>query len=470
MESLGDILRRATQRPTFEGGEDPPANRTEEGEPACPICGGPGWVTLNVGLDDPRFGQAQPCSCTSIPFEEERRRRIVKLSNLGSLERFTFGALEVPEGTPDARQSFEAALAAAVAYAENLTGWFVLAGAAATGRTPMAAAIANAAMEKGVRVSFMTAPDLLDHLRGAFAPHSELPYDELFEELKSVPLLVLDDLGIQSATPWAQEKLYQLLNRRYQERLPTVITLACEMSDLDEHLRVRLMDTNVSKIYNLADPELAPALHQFGNLPQEMQSRMTFERFDLRGGPETDATGRGTLEAAFKFAQSYAESPDGWVVFTGVPGSGKTHLAVAIAGERVKAGYPAYFVMAPDLLDHLRQTYSPDSRVSYDRMFEQVKNAPLLILDDLGMEMGTPWAREKLYQIFAHRYNLRLPLVITTSNEKLDDLPPSIASRLRDGSLVEIQTIAATDYRPKGVGRNRSKQAGSDRRPKRPQP
>ena len=315
----------------------------------------------------------------SITFEEERRQRFVKLSNLGSLERFTFDTLEAPDGTPDARRCFEAVVAAAKSYVEELPFWFVLEGAAATGRTLIAAAIANAAMEKGVRASFMTAPDLLDHLRGAFAPNSDLAYDEMFEELKSVPLLVLDDLGIHSATPWAQEKLYQLLNRRYQDRLPTVITLACEMSDLDEHLRVWLMDSNVSQIHRLAGPDLAPALQQFGNLPQEMLDRMTFERFDLRGSPETDAEGGGTLEAAFKFARSYAENPEGWAVFTGVPGSGKTHLAVAIAGERVKAGYPAYFVMAPDLLDHLRQTYSPDSRVSYDRLFELVKNTPLLV-------------------------------------------------------------------------------------------
>ncbi len=373
---------------------------------------------------------------------------------------------------PDARQSFEVALAAAVAYAsaEKLTGWFVLAGAAATGRTPMAAAIANAAMERGVRASFMTAPDLLDHLRGAFAPHSELAYDELFEELKSVPLLVLDDLGIYSATPWAQEKLYQLLNRRYQDRLPTVITLACELSDLDEHLRVRLADTSVSQVHRLADPESAPAFQQLGNLPQEMRARMTFEHFNWKGGPGTDETGRGTLEAAFQHAQRYAENPEGWVVFTGVPGCGKTHLAVAIAGERVKRGYPVFFVMAPDLLDHLRQTYSPDSRVSYDRLFDQVKNAPLLILDDLGMELGTPWAKEKLYQLFAHRHNLRLPLVITSSTVERKEFPPEIRSRLQDGDLVVTHTIAAPDYRDKGAGRYRARPAGQDRRPKRPQP
>jgi DNA replication protein DnaC len=468
MESLGDILRRVTQRPTFEGGGSPPANEVREGEPACPICGGVGWITLNVGLDDPRFGQAQPCSCLSHDFEEERRERFVRLSNLGALKRFTFDSLKAQDGTPDAQRRFEEVVAAARVYSEVPNGWFVIAGAGGSGKTPIVAAVANEAIAKGTRASFMTVPDLLDHLRGAYGPHSEVAYDDLFEELKNVPMLVLDDLGTHSATPWAQEKLYQLFNHRYQNELPTVIALACEVQDLDEHLQIRLADRRVSQVHRLAYGDSGPAFQQLGSIPQKMLGGMAFERFDLRGGPDTDATGRGTLEAAFRFAQNFAENPEGWVVFTGVPGCGKTHLAAAIAGEQVKRGHPVFFVMVPDLLDHLRHTFSPDSKVSYDRMFEQVKNAPLLILDDLGMEQGTPWAQEKLYQIFAHRYNLRLPMIITTSNEKLDDLPPSIASRLRDGSLVAIQPIAAADYRPKGTGRYRSRGNAPEGRRSRP--
>ena len=111
---------------------------------------------------------------------------------------------------------------------------------------------------------------------------------------------------------------------------------------------------------------------------------------------------------------------------------------------------------------------SGDGDGTRERRLRQAIAVPLLILDDLGMEQGTPWAQEKLYQIFAHRYNLRLPMIITTSNEKLDDLPPSIASRLRDGSLVAIQPIAAADYRPKGTGRYRSRGNAPESRRSRP--
>ena len=85
------------------------------------------------------------------------------------------------------------------------------------------------------------------------------------------------------------------------------------------------------------------------------------------------------------------------------------------------------------LLDHLRGAYSPNSATTYDQRFDQIRNHPLLILDDLGTESATAWAKEKLYQLFNHRYNARLPTVITTSRE-IDDLDP----RLPQGGLKAI--------------------------------
>jgi DNA replication protein DnaC len=83
----------------------------------------------------------------------------------------------------------------------------------------------------------------------------------------------------------------------------------------------------------------------------------------------------------------------------------KTHLAAAIANHQIKMGRQVKLVVVPDLLDHLRSAFNPDSKTSYDQLFEEVKNIPLLILDDFGEQSTTPWAEEKLYQIINHRYN-----------------------------------------------------------------
>jgi DNA replication protein DnaC len=70
----------------------------------------------------------------------------------------------------------------------------------------------------------------------------------------------------------------------------------------------------------------------------------------------------------------------------------------------------------------------------------------LLILDDLGTQSATPWAREKLYQLFNYRYNAELPTVITTSQFG-DVIDPRIFSRMQDQRLCRIVNINAPAYR-----------------------
>ena len=94
---------------------------------------------------------------------------------------------------------------------------------------------------------------------------------------------------------------------------------------------------------------------------------------------------------------AFADEPKDWLVFNSVAyGNGKTHLAAAIANYRANAGEPVLFVVVPDLLDHLRATFNPSANIRLDKRFDEVKTAPLLVLDDLGTESATAWAREKL--------------------------------------------------------------------------
>jgi DNA replication protein DnaC len=106
------------------------------------------------------------------------------------------------------------------------------------------------------------------------------------------------------------------------------------------------------------------------------------------------------------------------------------------------------FAFVPELMDYLRYTFGPESPVTYDRVFEQVKNTSLLILDDLGKEQSSKWAVEKLYQVIVHRHNARLPTVITSMMEFSDDLDP-ITSRVQDPSVSQLIRLDAPDYRNK---------------------
>jgi len=420
----------------------------EEPEPpsgsVCSICKGAGFVYANVPVGHPDFGRAIPCRCTREESSRECLSRLQRYSNLGSLTRFTFDKLR-PEGIsgdPVGQEQFKHAYEAAKAFAIEPKGWLVLAGSSGSGKTHLAAAIANERISHDYPAFYTTTPDLLYRLRSSFSPDSEMPYDEFFDQVRDAPLLVLDDLGAQASTPWVKEKLDQLLTHRFNSELPTVIVTITPFEQLEDRIRTRLTDPDLCQIYVVGEKQVSL---EYGWSPEfELQKTMTFDKFQKRVNllPEQQEN----LAAALRAAVDFAKSPDGWLVFLGETGCGKTHLAAAIANYRYQAKKPALFVVVPEFLDHLRSTFSPESKVSYDQLFESVKTAPLLILDDFGEQSTTPWAQEKLYQVINYRYNARLPTIITT-RLALDDIESPISSRLGDLKISLLWNINVPDYR-----------------------
>lgn len=452
MKRLGDVLKGMDAGAGHGGGSAASAPRPAQD--VCPICGGTGFLRRDLPLDHPEFGHAVPCECALHKMEQRNQELLQKWSDLGALSRLTFDNF-VPEGhgLPPAKMSrLQVAFQRARSFAEQPQGWLLLGGGFGTGKTHLAAAIANHRLSLGEPALFVVVPDLLDYLRASFSPASDTTFDERFQMILDTPLLILDDLGAQSATPWAQEKLYQILNHRYNRRLPTVITTNCELEDMDLRLRSRLLDTDLVERLVIQVPDFR------GAIPDEsseldtlsLYGDMTFDCFDLRQA-DLKAEERENLRDALVFARQYAEAPEGWVVFQGVYGCGKTHLAAAIANYRTAKGDPVLFVVVPDLLDHLRATFSPSSPVSYDRRLEDVKKAKFLVLDDLGTESATPWAREKLYQICNYRYLAKLPTVFTTSQE-IDKLDPRLRIRMLDKTRCMIVAIKAPAYRERARG------------------
>jgi DNA replication protein DnaC len=432
LESISRVATAASS-----GAEPEPA-------PECPRCRDVGFLRAEVPVSHPDFGTIVACACRVVQVRHQRTERLRNLSNLGPLARLTFELL-APDGRrqePGNRQRFRMAFDQARRFAEQPEGWLVLLGPSGCGKTHLAAGIANQRIANGQPAVFSNVPDLLDHLRTAYSPQSEITYDELFETIRGTELLILDDLGTQSSTPWAQEKLFQLLNHRYHAQLPTVVTSNQRLEELDERLRSRLTDPQLAVVCLVEDwdPGL---LAQLGGLSHERLRSMTFEAFDVRG---IDYQPNETLRAALRLARGFSEEPNGWLVLTGLPGTGKTHLAAAIANVLQARGEPVCFVTVPDLLDHLRAAFAPDSRIRYDRAFDAVRTAPVLILDDLGSQSGTPWAQEKLFQLFNHRYNARLPTVIT-SNLVLDDHDARLRSRMLDPQLCTLYVLETTPYR-----------------------
>jgi DNA replication protein DnaC len=177
----------------------------------------------------------------------------------------------------------------------------------------------------------------------------------------------------------------------------------------------------------------------------DLMASKTFGSFEDRTSEGLPSDELKSLQKTLRAAHSYAEKPKGWLVLMGGYGSGKTHLAAAIANYRAGLGDPPLFVMVPDLLDHLRATFSPNSNTTFDRRFDEIRTTPLLVLDDLGTQSMTPWVREKLYQLFNYRYNAELPTVITTA-DSMNEMDARIRSRLLDGKLCTVYVLNVPSY------------------------
>jgi len=391
----------------------------------------------------PEFGRAIPCECKLDEIAQRQLEDLRQASNLGFLSRMTFDNFRLKGFRPHEEQTLRAAHRRAREFAENPQGWLILLGAYGGGKTHLAAAIANYCLERGHPTVFIVVPDLLDHLRATYSPGSAVTYDQRFEAILTAPLLVLDDLGTQQTTPWAQEKLYQLFNYRYNARLPTVITSNRSLEEMNPRLRSRMTDPEFCQIYRIVTRDFRGSGHSDQLSSLHLYADKTFENFKPRR--ELPKEEQQNLKEALATAKEFAQTPHDWLVLMGEHGCGKTHLAAAIANSCLNDGQPVVFKEVPELLDHLRATYRPESPVTYDQLFETVRSAPLLILDDLGTESATPWAQEKLHQIFNYRYAARLPTVITM-RKTIEEIDPHLASRMLDVSLCTICAILAPGY------------------------
>ncbi len=404
-----------------------------------------GYVTRNVPVGHPDFGKAIPCACKIDQLTARRMKKLRDLSNLSGYVHLTFENFEVQEHDTALRKIAESAYA----FAESLDQWIVFQGGFGTGKTHLAAAIGNRLLELGHSdVIFLTVPDLLDYLRTTYHPTSEVTYDELFDRVRNTNVLILDDLGTESPTAWASEKLFQLLNHRYVHRLPTVITTNHRIDDMDGRIASRLQDGALVKVFTLTNPDYRRnrrssttkilASNHITDL--SIYQNFTFDTFNwsaLENGPRVQ-------HIVHHYIQQ--EPLLGWLVIIGGHGTGKTHLAAALTHFRLaRSTEKIFFVRCIDLYDYLRSALNKESK-GLDEHFQQLCNAELLVLDGLSTRSTSSWLAEKLFQIIDHRYITQKPTIFTATSKDLEELDDRIESRLKDRFLCTFVSLGNQHY------------------------
>jgi DNA replication protein DnaC len=208
---------------------------------------------LDVAVDHPDFTKPIQCECKERELEQARQQRTrAALERLrGEMGRLKDCSFESFRPDWSDVSAFNTTLAVTLAtchqYAAHPKGWLYLWGSYGTGKSHLAAAIANTLAERGVETTYASLPRLMRFLRQGIQPGvGELSADGRLEMLCKVPLLILDDIGAGRATDWANEKLFELVNERYQADLPLVFTSNARPEDAIREARV------VDRIYGMA--------------------------------------------------------------------------------------------------------------------------------------------------------------------------------------------------------------------------
>ncbi len=202
----------------------------------CPVCQDRGII-----FDG---DVARPCHCMQQKRLENRFRHARMAKNLLNcrIENFHINYYESNDGSNIHKERATKALNAVIdlikAAEENRNYGLglLLTGAVGSGKTFLAAAIANALIENNKEVLFLVVPDLLDELRSTYNRSADTSELDLLDTAREVAFLVLDDLGAHNYTEWTRNRIYSIINYRLNEHLPTIITSNLSLEEMEEYL------------------------------------------------------------------------------------------------------------------------------------------------------------------------------------------------------------------------------------------
>lgn len=170
------------------------------------------------------------------------------------------------------------------------------------------------------------------------------------------------------------------------------------------------------------------------------------ERFQDRTLDSYVATNPGQ-EKALAFSKDYAANFDEirkvgrCAIFVGKPGTGKTHLAVGIALHIMKDQRTVLFTTVQRAIRSIKDTWARGSEVSESQAIQTLAYPDLLILDEVGVQFGSDFEKQILFDVLNERYEKRKPCILLSNiapSELSGYLGERVADRLREdgGKLI----------------------------------
>lgn len=171
-------------------------------------------------------------------------------------------------------------------------------------------------------------------------------------------------------------------------------------------------------------------------IPRRFQDRV-FDTFIA----DTSAKQKA-LSVAREYAENFNEHRKRGesLIFLGAPGTGKSHLAVAILHALMPDDVGLYCTCM-GMIRRLRDTWRKDSDVSESDVLRQLEQVPLLVIDEIGVQYGTDGEQNIIFEVLDRRYREQMPTILLT-NQDIDGLRSMIGDRCFDRLRETAKSVA----------------------------
>ena len=243
------------------------------------------------------------------------------------------------------------------------------------------------------------------------------------EELRSDEYIVIDGLIYCSKCHTPRQNRLEVSGKTIEPRC----MCACQTEDYDR----REQERNHREFLDIV------AKTRSIGLPDSSLRKHTFEN-DLGYNPKQ-------MRMAKRYVQHWEEMQKNstGLLLWGDVGTGKSFIAGCIANALLDKGVPVIMTNFARLLNKLTDMYAGDRNAYIDSF----KRYPLMIIDDLGVERNSEFAREQVFSVIDSRYRSELPMIVTT-NLTLEELqhPEDLSrSRIYDRVLERCLPIRVND-------------------------